>query len=88
MWLKVWKIWSSGRNDSFIYYDSDDTKEERKRLAEAWAEDSSGGHSMGWTVYWEKVDKPAEEWLNKRIKSTKSTIVGWQRYLAALTNTE
>lgn len=88
MWLKVWKIWSSGRNDDFVFYDCEDTKEERKHVAENWAQDSSGGHSMGYTVYWEKVDKPTEEWLNKNIERTKSTIEGWQKYLAILTNSE
>lgn len=84
MWLKVWKIWSSGRYDGFIYYDSNDTKDERKRLAESWAMDSSGGHSMGWTVYWEKVDKPSFEWLSQEEEKTKRKITSLQNYLHLL----
>ena len=86
MWLKVWKIWSSGRNDGFVY--SKDSNEGHKGLAETWAENSSGGHSMGYIVYWEKVDKPTDEWLDKQIKTTESTIEGLQNYLAILTNTK
>ena len=82
MWLKVHKTYRGGEsNFDYIQIDDNDDKEE---CAKDWAEKSPGGHNYGWKVFWEEVQKPPEQWLNKAIVSADIMILAAKEYKAML----
>lgn len=52
----------------------DDSKESQESHAEYWAEHTDGGHNYGFTVYWELVKRPPNEWINKQIMQLRQRI--------------
>ena len=84
IWLKVRKHYRGGRSKN-DYLLSDPDPERQEENAKDWAEHSEGGHCYGWTVYWEEVEKPPEEWLKKEIASVPEKIEDSKKRIRALT---
>jgi hypothetical protein len=61
-WLKVWKTYQGGERSGYTTVESND-KDEKDKAARIWAERTPGGHTSGWSVFWEEVEKPDQEWL-------------------------
>jgi hypothetical protein len=62
--LKVWKTYEDGERSGYITVKSYD-EDEKQTAARKWAERTADGHNLNWTVYWEEVEKPDQEWLQQ-----------------------
>lgn len=84
-WYRVYKTYRGGKSP-VDYFDTPKycRKQEVKEYAESWAENSSGGHNYGWTVYWIKVKRPPKKWLKKKIKRIESLVVYYNKEIKKL----
>jgi len=85
-WYKVKKYFRGGSREGYVpVY----PKEDAELTARAWADDTEGGSESGWTVYWEKVERPSAEWAEKEIKRTNAAIEALKeklRFLSGVNN--
>ena len=69
-WYQVYKTYRGGKSpiDYFEVPEGYSTEEEEiEEHAKEWAESINGGHSYGYTVYWEKVKYPPVYLLTAKV---------------------
>ncbi len=70
MWLEVWKYFKGGKSKmDYLEVSDGASRPHQEDEAKYWAERVPGGENYGWTVYWEEVDCPPLDWLEKRMVS-------------------
>ena len=74
-WIKVRKIFQGGQKEDYLFSLEDLSDEEMEDLAKDWGEFSSGGHNYGYTIYWERSEKPSNDVITKKIKDENSCIL-------------
>jgi len=68
-WYEVIKTWSAGSNVGYLLLTTECDEKDVQYYCENWGEISNGGHSNGYFLEWEKVDRPPKEWLQSEIKT-------------------
>jgi len=84
-WYRVYKTYRGGKSDyDYIEVPNRTPLEAVQDDAEYWAENTSGGHNYGWTVYWKKVRKPPKKWIQDKIYNLKDDIVQYYKAIESI----